>query len=127
MTYTIEAGKVFNMVLSHRDSSDPFTWNEKTALEEMNAEFQGWDPTSGKLVILGDAAYVMLPYMSQEELQKAMQIFQTVPMERVGKMQEASLLNGQLWHFADGPLQGARDAVMVPEVEGRPFGHSPNQ
>ncbi|KAL2844124.1 FAD/NAD(P)-binding domain-containing protein [Aspergillus pseudoustus] len=175
MTYTIGAGKAFNMVLSHPDSSDPSTWNEKTALEDMKAEFQGWDPVLtkiiglvdktikwplmsgsllnrwrlGKLVILGDAAHAMLPYMSQgaamavedgialarslshmrtvEELQMALEIFQTVRIERAGQMQEASLLNGQLWHFADGPLQEARDAAMAPEVEGRPFSHSPNQ
>ena len=42
-------------------------------------------------------------------------------------MQEASLLQGTLWHFADGPAQVARDAAMRPEVEGRPFSHSPNQ
>ncbi|KAL2817024.1 hypothetical protein BDW59DRAFT_182366 [Aspergillus cavernicola] len=175
MTYTIGAGKEFNMVLSHPDSSDPSTWDGQTALEDMKAEFQGWDPvltkiismaeksikwpllsgsllkrwTRGKLVILGDAAHAMLPYMSQgaamavedgvalarslshmdsiEQLQEAVDIFQQVRIERAGQMQEASLLNGKLWHFADGPLQEARDAAMAPEVEGIPFNHSPNQ
>ena len=42
-------------------------------------------------------------------------------------MQEASLLNGKLWHFADGPLQQARDKSMQPEVEGKHFIESPNQ
>lgn len=44
MTYTIGAGKTFNMVLSHPDTSDPATWNARTSLEDMKAEFQGWDP-----------------------------------------------------------------------------------
>ncbi|KAM0097284.1 hypothetical protein ACP6JE_008201 [Aspergillus fumigatus] len=44
MTYTIGAGNAFNMVLSHRDTSDPATWDKQTALQDMKAEFQGWDP-----------------------------------------------------------------------------------
>jgi salicylate hydroxylase len=44
MTYTIAAGKSFNMVLSHVDRSDPCTWDSKTALDDMRREFAGWDP-----------------------------------------------------------------------------------
>ncbi|KAJ5813313.1 uncharacterized protein N7503_000063 [Penicillium pulvis] len=175
MTYTIGAGKAFNMVLSHPDATDPSTWDPTKAVDDMKAEFDGWDPVltkiigmvektlkwplisgsvldkwvSDKLVILGDAAHAMLPYMSQgaamavedglalsralskiqnpEQLGKCLSIFEKVRMQRAGHMQEASLLNSQLWHFADGPLQEARDAAMVPEVKGLPFSHSPNQ
>lgn len=103
----------------------------------------------GKLVVLGDAAHAMLPYMSQgaavavedgvalahclskieekSQIQNALNIFAKVRQERASLMQQASLLNGKLWHFPDGPLQQARDAAMEPEVEGRPFSHSPNQ
>ncbi|PLB39666.1 FAD/NAD(P)-binding domain-containing protein [Aspergillus candidus] len=175
MTYTIGAGKAFNMVLSHPDESDPSTWDQSTALRDMRAEFGGWDPrltkiigfidktikwplltgapmsrwASGKTVILGDAAHAMLPYMSQgaamavedgvalaqalthlasrADLPGVLSIFETVRIERTSQMQEASLLNGQLWHFPDGPLQQARDAAMVPETQGVTFSHSPNQ
>lgn len=44
MTYTIASGRSFNMVLSHRNQSDPATWNKSTALEDMRNEFSGWDP-----------------------------------------------------------------------------------
>lgn len=46
MTYTIGAGKSFNMVLSHPDDSDGSDWNqnEEKTLENMRKEFQGWDP-----------------------------------------------------------------------------------
>jgi salicylate hydroxylase len=64
---------------------------------------------------------------SKEQLAKSLSIFEKVRMQRAGQMQEASLLNSHLWHFPDGPLQEARDAAMVPEVEGLPFSHSPNQ
>ncbi|KAJ5657186.1 uncharacterized protein N7484_000835 [Penicillium longicatenatum] len=175
MTYTIGAGKAFNMVLSHPDATDPSTWNPLRAVDDMKAEFDGWDPVltkiigmvektlkwpliSGsvldkwvldKLVILGDAAHAMLPYMSQgaamavedglalsrslskiqyeDQLAECLSVFEKVRMHRAGQMQEASLLNSHLWHFADGPLQEARDAAMVPEVKGLSFSHSPNQ
>ncbi|KAJ5577538.1 uncharacterized protein N7459_006502 [Penicillium hispanicum] len=177
MTYVIGAGKSFNMVLSHPDDSDVSGWNQDkdTNLANMRKEFEGWDPillkiiqmidkalkwpllsgsimdrwVLGKLVVLGDAAHAMLPYMSQgaaiavedgvalahciskveakSQIQNALNLFANVRQERAGLMQQASLLNGKLWHFPDGPLQHARDAAMQPEVEGRPFSHSPNQ
>ncbi|KAB8256862.1 hypothetical protein BDV32DRAFT_152883 [Aspergillus pseudonomiae] len=175
MTYTIGAGKSFNMVLSHWDPSDPTTWDQSTALRDMRHEFTGWDPrltkiiglitktakwplvsstplsrwTLGKVVLLGDAAHAMLPYMSQgaamavedgvalaralsrissgTTLDDALAVFEKVRAKRTRLMQDASLLNGQLWHFPDGPLQQARDEAMKPETQGRPFSHSPNQ
>ncbi|KXH65561.1 FAD binding domain-containing protein [Colletotrichum salicis] len=180
MTYTIAAGESFNMVLSHRDSRDPSTWEQKTQaeiLEEMRAEFRGWDSQltkiieliettikwplmagvplerwvadSERLVILGDAAHAMLPYMSQgaamavedgaalavalnniasrEQLGHALQVFQKERKTRTSMMQEASIVNALLWHFKDGPEQKARDEAMRPEVEGRKFSSSPNQ
>jgi salicylate hydroxylase len=60
-------------------------------------------------------------------LPAALHIFEKVRMDRASKMQEASLLNGKLWHFPDGPVQRARDAAMRAEVLGMPFSHSPNQ
>ena len=64
---------------------------------------------------------------SKSELQMALNVFQTVRVKRANQMQEASLINGKLWHFADGPEQEARDRAMRPEVEGRTFDESPNQ
>ncbi|KAL3446128.1 hypothetical protein BJX65DRAFT_319028 [Aspergillus insuetus] len=105
----------------------------------------------GNVVVLGDAGHAMLPYMSQgaamavedgaalaralgkissttnTDIQHALSIFEQVRAERTRMMQDASLLNGQLWHFPDGPLQQARDEAMRPETLGIPFSHSPNQ
>jgi len=64
---------------------------------------------------------------SKDQLHRALMVFEKLRLERTSQMQEASLLNGQLWHFADGPLQKARDEAMRPEVEGRHFVTSPNQ
>jgi salicylate hydroxylase len=43
MSYTIAAGKSFNMVLSHPETSDPATWRQGTELEDMRNHFEGWD------------------------------------------------------------------------------------
>lgn len=64
---------------------------------------------------------------SKDQIPLALSLFEKVRIQRASKMQEASLLNGKLWHFPDGPLQQGRDAAMLPEVNDVPFSHSPNQ
>jgi salicylate hydroxylase len=177
MTYTIAGGESFNMVLSHVDASDSSTWRPENAVKDMQGYFKGWDPRltkiismiektikwpllsgqplprwvapSNKVLVIGDAAHAMVPYMSQgaamavedgaalatvlslvdtaDEIPKALKVFEAVRTSRSGQMQAASLLNGKLWHFADGPEQVLRDESMRPEVEGRSFSWSANQ
>jgi salicylate hydroxylase len=108
-----------------------------------------WVTDSHKLLMIGDAAHSMVPYMSQgaamavedgaalgeilslidsrDELPLALDVFVQIRTKRSYQMQEASLLNGKLWHFADGPEQKARDAATSAEVEGRHFLSSANQ
>jgi salicylate hydroxylase len=57
----------------------------------------------------------------------ALTAFEKVRRIRTSQMQKASLVNGKIWHFPDGPEQEARDAGMRAEVEGSPFDESPNQ
>lgn len=177
MTYSIAAGKSFNMVLSHPDDTEPATWNQKDAIAEMRHHFAGWDrslvklidlishtlkwpllsgsvlpswlSSSRKLLLLGDSAHAMLPYMSQgaamavedagalaealelvadgRGLSEALELWESQRLTRTSQMQTASLINGRLWHFADGAEQRARDEAMRPEVEGKHFITSPNQ
>lgn len=47
MSYTIAAGKSFNLVLSHVDDTDPATWRPEDSLDNMRAQFEGWDPVYG--------------------------------------------------------------------------------
>ncbi|OAG10630.1 FAD/NAD(P)-binding domain-containing protein, partial [Paraphaeosphaeria sporulosa] len=176
MAYSIAGGKSFNMVLSHPEHSDPSTWNQHTVLEDMKRHFEGWDPClvkiislirttlkwpllsgkplrrwlspSGSLVIIGDAAHSMVPYMSEgaamavedgaalaevlsligsrSELRSALEVFERHRILRTGQMQEASLVNGKLWHFADGPEQEARDTAMRSAMSGD-IDENPNQ
>jgi salicylate hydroxylase len=114
-----------------------------------NNSLDSWVSASSRLVILGDAAHAMVPYMSQgaamavedgaalavalnnisstAELKFALRTFEKERKTRTSKMQEASMVNAMIWHFPDGPEQRARDAAMRPEVEGRSFQTSPNQ
>ena len=64
---------------------------------------------------------------STADLPRVLGVFERVRAKRSGQMQQASLINGTLWHFADGPEQEARDLAMRPEVLGQPFQESPNQ
>ncbi|KAF4965567.1 hypothetical protein FSARC_6652 [Fusarium sarcochroum] len=149
MTYCIAGGNSFNMVLSHVDHSSPSTWNTENAIQDMQKSFLNWDAKSQKMLILGDAAHAMVPYMSQgaamavedgaalaasiakikhkEQVPNALRLFEKERMSRSYGMQTASLVNGRLWHFPDGPLQQARDLGMKAEVEGKPFVESTNQ
>ena len=46
MSYSIAGGKSFNMVLSYYDRTDPSSWTQDTALEDMRQQYAGWDPKS---------------------------------------------------------------------------------
>lgn len=95
--------------------------------------------SSSKLLLLGDSAHATLPYMSQgaalavedgaalaeaihlassrKDLARVLRIWDEARVQRGTQMQEASSVNGVLWHFDDGPEQMARDAAMKWEVE----------
>lgn len=64
---------------------------------------------------------------SPSQIPEALRLWEAVRTERAGQMQEASLINGKLWHFADGPEQRARDASTAAEVQGKPYEKSANQ
>lgn len=43
MTYMISGGKTFNMVLAHRDTSDPSLWTPSSARRDMEHHYDKWD------------------------------------------------------------------------------------
>lgn len=63
----------------------------------------------------------------QKDLNRVFRVFEEVRSERTSQMQQASFINAQLLHFADGPEQQARDAAMEAEVLGLHFETSSNQ
>jgi salicylate hydroxylase len=64
---------------------------------------------------------------SVDDIIPVLNVYQEVRIKRSSQMQQASLVNGVVWHFPDGPEQEARDAAMRAEIEGRTFMESPNQ
>ena len=108
-----------------------------------------WIARFSKVIILGDAAHAMIPYMSQGAamavedgaalatvlnlidkrslIPLALTVFEKERLKRTSQMQEASLINGILFHFPDGAEQEARDEAMRAEVEGRHYSFSANQ
>jgi salicylate hydroxylase len=93
MAYPIQNGKLYNLVMSHPGKAAVGKWNEPGNLDEMKAQYEGWDPlirkvldkvdyclkwtladlpvlarwvsASGRVVLIGDAAHAMVPYLAQ--------------------------------------------------------------
>lgn len=63
---------------------------------------------------------------TRSEFRPALEVFERHRLVRTGQMQEASLVNGKLWHFPDGLEQQARDAAMKSAMAGE-MDESPNQ
>jgi salicylate hydroxylase len=96
MAYPIREGQLYNLVMSHPGTAAVGKWNEPGNLDEMKAHYAGWDPIldkvldkvkaclkwkladlpvlsrwvskSGKVVLIGDAAHAMVPYLAQVSL-----------------------------------------------------------
>lgn len=86
--------------------------------------------TSGAAMAIEDAATLATALQDargQTDLARVLRVFEEVRGKRTRQMQQASSLNAQLLHFADGPEQQARDAAMEAEVLGLHFETSSNQ
>lgn len=93
MAYPIRQGTLYNFVMCYPDSVAVGKQNEPASLDELKNIYQEWDPIltkiiervpeclkwqnaeiekiekwvseSGKVVLMGDAAHAMVPYMAQ--------------------------------------------------------------
>ena len=84
----------------------------------------------GAAVAVEDAATLaecLKIFPRKDKIRNAIDLYEQLRIPRAKAIQEASNLHGITLHYADGPLQEARDAAMRPEVEGRHFVDSPNQ
>lgn len=108
-----------------------------------------WSSESRKMLLIGDAAHAMLPFMAlgaamavedaaalaetlrcmphRDMLGQAIAIFERVRIPRVKQVHEASRMHDYTLHLPDGPEQRARDKAMEREVRGEHFVSSPNQ
>ena len=93
-----------------------------------------WRSKNGRVVLVGDAAHAMLPYLSQgaaqamedaavlaecldraghtDDLGRLTEAYETIRKGRAEKIQKGARVNGVVWHFADGEEQERRDRAM---------------
>lgn len=162
MAYPIRQGAMYNLVMSHPGQAAPGKWNEPGNLDEMKAIFDDFDPVlkrvlgkvkgclkwkladlpplpkwvseSGRVILIGDAAHAMVPYLAQgasmaiedgaalaeclsrvqsrDEISRYLGVFESVRKSRCERIQEGSRINGETWHMPDGPQQEARDKAL---------------
>ncbi|KUJ21522.1 FAD/NAD(P)-binding domain-containing protein [Mollisia scopiformis] len=110
---------------------------------------KSWTSNEKNIVLMGDAAHSMTNHMAQGAatsmedgaflgrcirsviagqitLSQALEIYEKERMPKTHFKQQVSFLNGAIWQLPDGSAQGARDAAMQAELEGRPFSRSSN-
>ena len=176
MAYPIRNGEMYNLVMSHPGKAAVGRWNEPGNLGEMREHYRSFDPTiqkviakvdsclkwkiadlppltrwvgpSGHVVVLGDAAHAMLPYLAQgaataiedgaalaecisratdaSMIPEALGAFQEIRKSRCEIIQSGSRGNGDIWHMPDGPGQQQRDRDMMDEIQGVKKDNKPN-
>lgn len=169
MAYPIRNGEMYNLVMSHPGKAQVGKWNEPGDLDEMKAHYANFDPVirkvldnvtsclkwkiadlpsvprwvshGGHVVLIGDAAHAMVPYLAQgastsiedgaalaECLEKAtdlsmvpsaLRAFERIRKPRCETIQAGSRSNGDIWHMPDGPEQRQRDEDMMAVMEDR--------
>ncbi|KAM0330635.1 hypothetical protein ACHAQA_003585 [Verticillium albo-atrum] len=166
MAYPIRNGEMYNLVMSHPGQAAVGKWNEPGNLAEMKQHYGEFDPTirrvldnvqaclkwkiadlpplprwrskSGKVILIGDAAHAMVPYLAQgasmaiedgaalaecvsratdvNMIPSVLAIFEELRKPRCETIQAGSRSNGDIWHLQDGPKQEQRDVAMMVEM-----------
>ncbi|KAL2835281.1 hypothetical protein BDW59DRAFT_156097 [Aspergillus cavernicola] len=178
MSYAIAGGERYNLVLTHPTLPNQIqNISSADILNEMRSSYDGWDPVlkrlldlvnhalewpihavdiperwasnSGKLVLIGDSAHAMAPYMalgaamavedaaamaaalnrlgSRGELGDVISKWTAVRKRRVTQVHQASFGHGLILHLPDGPVQRARDEALKAELGEGAITESPNQ
>ncbi|KAJ4169050.1 hypothetical protein NW754_010982 [Fusarium falciforme] len=161
MAYPIRQGAMYNMVLSHPGGiAAAGKWNEPGNLQEMQEHYKDFDPvirrvvskvtsclnwkiadlpelptwTNGKVVLLGDAAHAMVPFLAQgaaqaiedgaclaecldrvkslSDLPVYLEAYEKIRKPRAERVQKGTRDSSLIWHMHDGPEQEARDKAF---------------
>ncbi|KAJ4183855.1 hypothetical protein NW755_009394 [Fusarium falciforme] len=164
MAYPIRQGAMYNLVLSHPSGlATPGKWNEPGNLEEMRQHYKDFDPIiqkvlskvqsclnwkiadlpnlptwvseNGRVVLLGDAAHAMVPFLAQgaaqaiedgaclaeclarakdpSDIPALMRAYEAIRKPRAERVQQATRDSSRVWHLHDGPEQEARDLAFA--------------
>lgn len=158
--YPIAHGNFYNMVLEHPGSPPVGKWNQPAEMDKVREMFKDfaspiptllslvdscydwavaripklptWSSSSGKVLLIGDAAHATLPNLAQgaamctedaavlaeclsrvkgaSEIPKATALFEEIRKPRTERIQDVSDANSKRWSIPDGPEQEARDA-----------------
>ncbi|KAH9206540.1 FAD dependent oxidoreductase domain-containing protein [Leptodontidium sp. 2 PMI_412] len=161
VAYTIRQLELFNIVLCGPGTADTGVWNEPADLDELKKEYADYDDTvkellgvakechkwriselpdlpswrngNGRLVLLGDAAHAMTPYMAQgatqaiedaavlsgclakaqslKDISRLTQAYEDIRKTRAEKIKATSYGNMKQYGLLDGPEQEARDEM----------------
>ncbi|KAJ9615171.1 hypothetical protein H2200_001245 [Cladophialophora chaetospira] len=159
MAYPIRQGAMYNLVMCHQGQAKPGEWAVPGDVEEMRKTYADFDPVirkvidnvtsclkwtladlpplqswlsnSGKVVLIGDAAHAMVPFLAQgasmgiedgaclaeclnraesaSDVPRYLRTFQQLRKPRCERIQVGSRSNGDMWHLKDGPEQERRD------------------
>lgn len=163
MAYPIRQGAMYNLVLSHpAGNATAGMWNEPGDLEEMKKHYADFDPVvrrvlskvesclnwkvadlpslpswvsdSGKVVLIGDAAHAMTPFLAQGAAQaiedgavlgeclarvesrcnipNVLRAYEAIRKPRAERVQQGSRETSAIWHLKDGPDQQRRDTAF---------------
>ena len=162
MAYPIRQGAMYNLVMCHPGQAKPGEWNVSGDVEQMRATYadfgpvirkiigkvtnclrwtladlpllQSWLSKSGKVVLIGDAAHAMVPFLAQGasmsiedgaclaeclgpvetpgEVPRYLRVFEKLRKPRGERIQLGSRSNGDMWHLQDGPEQELRDRAL---------------
>ncbi|KAL9094467.1 MAG: hypothetical protein Q9165_003317 [Trypethelium subeluteriae] len=169
VTYYVRSGEMFNFIVALPDEPGEESWKAPGDINKLRKHFESWDPRiraiaskinqsyiwklrdrpalerwvhpHGNLVLLGDAAHPMLPYVAQgassavedaavlaeclsyakagiRDIQTVLQAYEKIRKPRALQMKNAARSNRAQFHMPDGPEQQARDKAMKDESTG---------
>lgn len=162
MAYPIRKGAMYNLVMCHPGQAKPGEWNVPGDVDQMKATYADFGPLirkvitkvtsclrwtladlpplptwlseSGQVVLIGDAAHAMVPFLAQGasmsiedgaclaeclsrvetpgDIPRYLEFFEQLRKPRTERIQLGSRSNGDMWHVKDGPEQELRDRAL---------------